>query len=661
MSSITNWEQTEQGPEVIVSSTAKKEWPYSQGMKRGLLEAYRFLKRLYFLYPELTKSAKKEVKDLYNRSTKGYNRLRQQLRFDAVPTGRTSNVEEQLVTIATEAQSLFDHNRSRKDWKGNRRAVEEAAAARAEQTEDLSEQTQDLSSRRRKIVLAGLAGITTITPLLAGCIAEPTPITATAEDPSQEETEANPIDQTEDLPIIGEEATEGATVENTPEEPLEVELTGTAGLDQQVKDNLDEQTSEFVEAAANSINQNPELKAALYDSEGGLKVAFDPARLIYHDGMWGYFAPEGGPLGNNLLIISTVKGKEGEILFASLDGASSILGTQFNESDYYLDFANIAGNHLCLVRSKVNGKEEDGEIVAATNAAGRWSLPRESGFDLSAVTTSAKEAGSNALIVAQEETAQQAIAEHMISHPLEIDLNNLANAPGVTGQIAAAYPEFQEVMNRTFPMEVQGEMGTTMQAVVTDFILYTDYDSAPRLYDKVITIEIELTYLDANQQEQHIYFPLRMYDEKLKSIWQVGSISSDNIITRDNIKAELDGNRDYTSQAMDLWIGIFGSYLIPEYWGVKQISFNNDGTGWVVTLDTIYPNSTYAQNSTHGKDFALLGLANPPYTKEDLANFQATGDPQYLLQINGKAYFWPAVNLLGSRFNILKDNEFLNR
>jgi hypothetical protein len=259
-----------------------------------------------------------------------------------------------------------------------------------------------------------------------------------------------------------------------------------------------------------------------------------------------------------------------------------------------------------------------------------------------------------------EEATQQAITEHMISHPLKIDLNDLAHASGVTGEIAAAFPEFQEVMDSTFPMQVQGEMGTTMQAVVTDFILYTDYDNAPRLFDKVITVEIEMTYLDANQQEQHIYFPLRMFDEGTKKMWILGGIS-DRILTRGNVEAELFGNRDYTEKAISGLGGFFGSYLIPEYWGVKQITFNDDNTGWVVTLDTIYPVEAYAQNSTHGEDFGLLRSANPPYTREDLANFQATGDPQYLPQVNGKPYFWPAVNLLGSRFNILKDNEFLHR
>ncbi|MBG0785884.1 MAG: hypothetical protein H0S79_12375 [Anaerolineaceae bacterium] len=262
-----------------------------------------------------------------------------------------------------------------------------------------------------------------------------------------------------------------------------------------------------------------------------------------------------------------------------------------------------------------------------------------------------------------EEATQQAITEHMINHPLEIDLNDLAHASGVTGEIAAAFPEFQEVMNSTFPMQVQGEMGTTMQAVVTDFILYTDYDNAPRLYDKVVIIEIELTYLDANQQEQYIYFPLELYDEQKQSMWMIGAISERSIngnFTKENAKTALDANRDYTEQTLNGAAGFFGSYLIPEYWGVKQITFNDDNTGWVVTLDTIYPVEAYAQNATHGEDFELLRSANPPYTREDLANFQATGDPQYLPQVNGKPYFWPAVSLKGSIFNLLKDNEWLN-
>jgi hypothetical protein len=450
--------------------------------------------------------------------------------------------------------------------------------------------------------------------------------------------------------------TSSATAE-IPEVKLEIIFTGLESLDGDALTRFYEQTSEFIEAAANAINNDPGLKAALY-GENGLKIAFDPARLIYHDGMWGYFAPEGGPLSNNLLIISTAKGKEGEILCASLDGASSILGTQFNENDYYLDFANIDGNHVCLVRSKVNGKEEDGEIVAVTNAAGRWSLPRESGFDLSAVTTSAKEAGSNVLIVAQEEAAQQAIAEHMISHPLEIDLNDLSNAPGVTGQIAAAYPELQEILVSNFPIEIQGDIDGAIEAIVTDFIMYTDYDSAPRLYGKVIVAEIELSYLDVNQVEQHIYFPLELYDGRYKNQWMLGAVTESSI-KQSSMESRMTAHADYEDNAMNSYSGFFGSFLVPEHWGEKQIIFNDDNTGWVVILDTTYPTEAYSSGSTHGEDFDLLESTNPPFTMNDLINFQATGDPQYLPQVNGKPYFWPAVSLRGSILNLLKDNEWL--
>jgi len=243
-------------------------------------------------------------------------------------------------------------------------------------------------------------------------------------------------------------------------------------------------------------------------------------------------------------------------------------------------------------------------------------------------------------------------AEQKITNALGVDLFNLADASRVTGEIAKVYPEVQKAMENNFPIEITGEVGGSFIALVTDFIVYTNYETAPRLFDNVVIIEVELSYLDANQQERQIYVPFYLYNEQTGMELTIGTApqneSKDRLIKYMPL---------YDSDTrMDAWSNLFGLFLLmTEERGEKQIVLNEDNAGFFVDVDAIYPNTDYGQNFTSGWDFDLLNSDNPPYTEEDLANFQLTGDPNNLPEINGKIYFWPLTNISGSKFNILQD------
>ena len=241
-------------------------------------------------------------------------------------------------------------------------------------------------------------------------------------------------------------------------------------------------------------------------------------------------------------------------------------------------------------------------------------------------------------------------AEQGITNALGVDLHNLAGASGVTGEIAKTYPEIQDVIENNFPITIEGEVGGAFTAIITDFIIYNDNNSAPRFFGKVMLAEVELSYLDALGQEQQIWFPIELYDEISSERWLVGT-SIVNRSMEEILTITKYSNHEIYNQRL-------GQFLLKtDNFLEKQIVFNEDTTGALMTLDTIYPTSEYGQNSTSGLDFDLLTSDASPYTEDDLVNFRASGDPQYLPEVNGKHYLWPAVDFAGSVFNIVKDRE----
>jgi hypothetical protein len=243
-------------------------------------------------------------------------------------------------------------------------------------------------------------------------------------------------------------------------------------------------------------------------------------------------------------------------------------------------------------------------------------------------------------------------AEQGITNALGVDLYNLADAPGITGEIAKTYPEIQDVMENNFPITIKGEVGGAFTALVTDFIVYPVYETAPRLFDNVVIMEVELSYLDANQKEQQIYVPFYLYNEQTRTELMVGTAPQGQTVDRTIYSMQFYDDEG----SMENWSNIFGlSLLTTEERGKKQIVSNEDNTGFLVDIDAIYPIAAYNQNLTSGWDFDLLGSNNPPYTEDDLSAFQLTGDPYTLPEINGKRYFWPLTNVSGSMFNILQD------
>jgi len=103
---------------------------------------------------------------------------------------------------------------------------------------------------KKSFTRAGLS-LMVLTTLLGACDdispnipIEPTPITADYHDPEQT-AETDILDATEDASLLPTEA----TVETTPEEPLEIEFSDTSQLDQATQDNLLGESTEKTSSA----------------------------------------------------------------------------------------------------------------------------------------------------------------------------------------------------------------------------------------------------------------------------------------------------------------------------------------------------------------------------------------------------------------------------
>jgi hypothetical protein len=487
---------------------------------------------------------------------------------------------------------------------------------------------------KKSLTRAGLSFLV-LTTLLGACDdisakipVEPTPISADYHDPEQT-AETDILDETEDASPLPTEA----TAEVTLEEPLEIEFSGTSQLDQATQDNLDEQTSEFVTATTNSINNNPELKAALF-SENGLKVPFDPELLIYHNGIWGYFAPEGGSLSNNLLIISNAEGSEGEIRFCSIDGASSVLGLGLNEQDYYLDFDHVSGQNVCLVR-----KESDDSVVAINDAQGQWSLPENSGLKMLTVSlSSARADGLTAVEMAQEETIQETQeAAEMDQAEIRaeilaagVNLDDLANSENEWVSNYITIDSLQEKINNNFGKEEEGWIRTVvigLEGVKNqeefDQALVTDGGWKILSYAK-------LAYKMANGDWQIIKVPLMAYSMKDKILWRkvANTISGQYIDDKETTIEKIEPILTDPELSMD------------RYWELSnQFANYHSGTGSFIKLFTAWPEDPKYTNND-----CIIG--DPPrYSEEDLIYFRETGDPSIFGYQDSDGYYiyWPLV------------------
>ena len=486
---------------------------------------------------------------------------------------------------------------------------------------------------KKSLSRAGLS-LLVLTTLLGACDdisanipIEPTPIAADYHDPEQT-AKTDILDETEDASPLPTEA----NAEVTPEEPLEIEFSGTSQLDQATQDNLDEQTSEFMTAATHSINSNPELKAALY-SENGLKIVFDPSYLIYHNGMWGYFAPEGGPLSNNLLIISNAKGSEGEIRFCSIDGASSVLGLDLNEQDHYLDFDHVSGQNVCLVR-----KESDDSVVAINNAQGQWSLPENSGLKMLTVSlSSARADGLTAVEMAQEETIQETQeAAEMDQAEIRaeilaagVNLDDLANSENEWVRNHLAIETIQDDINNH-------NFGTENENNLTAVVIGLEAVENLEELDQALTTDggwklttfAKLAYKDINGDWQIIKVPLNAYHPEDDLFWikNVGSRSAPAFMEGERF-INPDDEVGFNFPPIRTWIALSTSQ--SYHYGTG--SFIRFSTAWVG--DPTYVNSD-----------CLLG--DPPrYSEEQLIEFRKTGDPTIFGYQDSDGYyiFWPLV------------------
>ena len=76
---------------------------------------------------------------------------------------------------------------------------------------------------------------------------------------------------------------------------------------------------------------------------------------------------------------------------------------------------------------------------------------------------------------------------------------------------------------------------------------------------------------------------------------------------------------------------------------IEHFLFSKPESGKMLKIVANFPSEKFNNNQTKGLAFETLQEANPPYTKEDLANFYQTGQSLYLPEIDGKHYFWPVI------------------
>lgn len=582
---------------------------------------------------------RKDFAQQYNRLAKDWNFCRQAY-SDVLAGFKDSHssfgIQEKLQQIVAKLQSL----------------MAKKYIPRQSDNEPATPQAPQKDAKKYRPAYAGVAAVTIASALLGACdngtsaYQEPTPIVAEynpketeLENPTQESTGEEVLENTQDAPLI--EEVEAPT--QTPKEPLAIEFVGVENLSSEELNNLNENTSAFTDAVEAKVNQDPTLKAALYDSEGGLKVAFNPNNLFFHNGIWGYFAPEGGPLSNNLLIISNAPGSEGEIRFCSIPGANEILGLSLKESDHYLDFTVVDGQNVCLVR-----KNSDGGVVAINNAAGQWSRPENSGLNIASIGQSAREIGKSAVamaaeeeVVETEEVIKPQSNEQLAIKAAEAAGINLFDLKSSDNPHVSKNPSID-----TIQRDFENSFGTKeIKAVYMfnidlelnkEFIEIEKFIATTKLtgdeLDKELTIRIEAALAKipkTNGGWQHIIYS--------KNIINIPGQEENKI----NPQPILTPMMSYNANTGELWIkrAINSTYIFEEglnylkstqlYGGGVELTLVNAyakegyflGPGAIFSLLPNFPSDIYQNNGG-----LTLKDETPNYSEEEMTYFRETGD-----------------------------------
>lgn len=363
---------------------------FSKGVAEALLRANEMCKKAHreLLSRRLNRGQFREVAIGYNQAAREYNQQRQKLIDLGNGFGETRQlygIEEKLRTAAAQLQSITDTLK---------------ASPRIPQRDDEASKKSTTNEKQsinwQRLALLGSAGLSMV--ILPSC--------AAAEIVQIENQK--PTDPAEEsVPTVESETNPGSLIDPTPSpevvpspttDPLQVNINFPSDLNQQEIQNLQEGTENFTQALEDSLNKNPSLKQEIY-AEGGLMVAFDPNNLIVKNGVEAYFAPKGGALSNNLLLI----GENREIRFHSMEGANALLGTNFSEKEHKLDFAADGKTKLGI---GIIQEIATGDIKALTSSTGQWSLPENSGYtqeELAQFAESGKKSGESAVQMARED------------------------------------------------------------------------------------------------------------------------------------------------------------------------------------------------------------------------------------------------------------------